>query len=419
MPASALPPPFRPAPIRFANALGRGLERVGMRGVAVDEASLLRAAARQQRLDDFGPESFRPGLSRLTRSLEEDAKLNFFGRYFARRQLLELLGHRLQLVDHRKRHPEVAEQQVRRPLFVLGLPRTGTTLLYGLLAQDPAHRSPLSWEVDEPCPPAETATYATDPRIARTEKRMEQLRQLAPGFQDIHPVGSLMPQECIVLTASEFMSIRFEMCFDVAGYQEWMVEQDMGPSYRWHREFLQHMQSRHAGERWVLKSPGHLGPVDALLDEYPDAMIVQTHRDPLRVVPSVSSLEYCMRCVASDAVDPIALGRQQLRLWSTLLEQGMRARAERSAQSSQFFDLQFQEIIADPIGCVRRIYRHFDLPVTPEFEERMRAYLEESPRAGHGDHDYSLASFGLDPDEVARTFKGYRERFEVESEPVV
>ena len=127
-----------------------------------------------------------------------------------------------------------------------------------------------------------------------------------------------MPQECIVLTASEFMSIRFEMCFDVASYQEWLLHEDMTGAYHWHRRFLQHLQSRCRGERWVLKSPGHLGAIDALLAVYPDAMIVQTHRDPKRVVPSVASLEQCGRSIATAEQDAARLGRQQLRAWSTL-----------------------------------------------------------------------------------------------------
>jgi Sulfotransferase family len=416
--APALPQPFRPFPIRAANAVGRGLARWGARPIALDEASLERAASRANGdLADFGEESFRPGLHRLIESLETDARLSLFGRYFARRQLLELLGQRLVLTDHRKRHPEVAQEEIRRPLFILGLPRTGTTLLYGLLAEDPAHRKPLSWEIDDPCPPAESASYDSDPRVARTEKRFEQLRRLAPGFQAIHPIGALMPQECIVITAPEFMSVRFEMCFDVAGYQEWLVDQDMTPTYRFHRRFLQHMQSRHKAERWVVKSPGHLGPIDSLFEVYPDALVVQTHRDPIRVVPSVASLEYTLRLVSSDEVDPIRLGRQQLRLWSTLLEQGVAARARHPEREQRILDLRMSEIVSDPIGCMHRIYARFELELSNEVEARMRDYLARHPRDEFGSHRYSLAAFGLDEASVNAAYKGYRERFGVEPEP--
>jgi hypothetical protein len=417
LPASHLPEAFRPLPIRAFNAAGRGLARLGMRPFRLDEATLTRLASKATGLDDFGDESFRPGLRRLLESIENDARLNLFGRYFARRQLVEHLCHRLTILEHRRRHPEVADQRIERPLFILGLPRTGTTLLYGLLAEDPANRVPLSWEVDDPCPPAETATYTSDPRIERTEKRLEQLRQLAPGFQTIHPVGALMPQECIVLTANEFMSVRFEMCFDVDGYQKWLLEQDMRPAYRFHRQFLQHMQSRHAAERWVLKSPGHLGPIDALFDVYPDAMVVQTHRDPLRVVPSVASLEYTMRIVASDDIDPIRVGRQMLFGWGRLLEQGMEARRRHPERESRILDLHMRDIVGDPVGCIRRIYAHFDLPVSGGFESRMQAYLAAHPKDEFGTHHYGLEPFGLDAATIAQTFKRYCERFRVEPEP--
>ncbi len=412
-----LPKPFRPLPIRGFNAVGRQLARWNLRPFRLDEEALMRIASRAAGLDDYGDDGFRRGLRKLIESLEADGRLNLFGRYFARRQLVELLVNRLKILEHRRSHSEVAEQRVEKPLFILGLPRTGTTLLYGLLAEDPVNRVPMSWEVDDPCPPAETATYTSDPRIERTEKRFEQLRRLAPGFQAIHPVGALMPQECIVLTASEFMSLRFEMCFDVAGYQEWLVEQDMAPAYRFHRMFLQHMQSRHAGERWVLKSPGHLGPIDALFDEYPDAMVVQTHRDPLRVIPSVSSLEYTMRIVASDEIDPICLGRQQLFVWSRLLEQGMEARRRHPEREARILDLHMNEIVRDPVGCVARIYAHFSLELRPEAEARMRAYVASHPRDELGPHHYGLEPFGLDASRVAETFKAYRDHFRVEAEP--
>ena len=409
--------PFRPLPIRALNAIGRGLSRVGIVPISLEPDDLMRKARKQTGLDDFGPDDFRPALEKLMESIERDARLSLFGRYFAQRQLLELLSHRLELADWRKRRPEIAAQRIERPLFIVGLPRTGTTLLYGLLAEDPAHRAPLSWEIDQPSPPAETATYDTDPRIASTQARFDQVNQLAPGFQAIHPVGALMPQECIVPTASAFMSVRFQMCFDVESYDAWLLDQDMRPAYAHHRRFLQHMQSRHACERWILKSPGHLGPLDALFETYPDAMVVQTHRDPLRVIPSVAHLEYTMRLVSSDDVDPARVGRQMLHVWSTLLEQGMSSRDRHPEREGRMLDLSMEEIVRDPIACVERIYRHFSLDLTDEARERMRAYVAAHPKDEFGTHRYSLRAFGLDEDGVNAAFKGYRERFGVKAEP--
>ncbi len=409
--------PFRPLPIRAANTIGRALSRAGIVPVSLSCDDLLRAAESQTGLHDFGPDTFRPGLDRLLAALRRDARLTLFGRYFARRQLIELLCHRLQLTNDRKRRPEIAEQVIVRPLFILGLPRTGTTLLYGLLAEDPANRAPLSWEIDDPSPPAETSTYRIDPRIARTQKRFDQVDRLAPGFQTIHPVGALMPQECIVPMASEFMSIRFQMTFDVESYDDWLLRQSMVSAYAHHRRFLQHMQSRHMTDRWILKSPGHLGPIETLFDTYPDAMIVQTHRDPIRVVPSVANLEYTMRLVASDDVDPARVGRQMIHVWSTLLEQGMRARERHPEHERQILDLSMREIVTDPIECVAKIYRHFDLEFSREARERMESYLAAHPKDEFGIHRYSLEAFGLEPAEVNAAFKGYRERFGIESEP--
>ena len=409
--------PFRPLPIKALNALGRALGRIGRVPIDLSSDGLIAAAKKQTGLYDLGLPSFRAGFSKLLESLEKDARLNLFGRHFARRQMLELLSHRLRLADYRNRNHAVSWEKIERPLFIVGLPRTGTTLLYGLLAEDPGNRAPLSWEIDDPCPPAESATYHSDPRIETTRKRFEQVNRLAPGFQTIHPVGALMPQECIVTTASEFMSIRFQMCFDVPSYDEWLLQQDMTETYHHHRRFLQHMQLHHKGERWILKSPGHLGPIDALFDVYPDAMLIQTHRDPIRVVPSVASLEYTMRLVSSDHVDPARVGRQMIQTWSKLLDQGMVARAQHPERESRILDLSMREIVSAPMACVEKIYRYFGLDLSVEARARMQAYLARHPKDEFGTHRYSLEDFSLDADEVNAAFKGYRERFGIEAEP--
>lgn len=409
--------PFRPVPIRAMNAVGRMLARIGRRPIDLSRQGLMIAAERMTGLTDFGLPSFRPGLTKLVESLEAEARLNLFGRYFARRQILELLTHRLRLTDYRKKNRPVALETIKRPLFIVGLPRTGTTLLYGLLAEDPAHRAPLSWEIDDPVPPAVPETYHTDPRIEAARKRFDQVGRLAPGFQAIHPVGALMPQECIVTTASEFMSIRFQMCFDVPSYDDWLLEQDMSDTYHHHRRFLQHMQFHHKRERWILKSPGHLGPIDELFSVYPDAMLIQTHRDPIRVIPSVASLEYTMRLVSSDDVDPARVGRQMLRTWSRLLEQGMAARTRRPEREKRILDLSMREIVGAPLQTVEKIYRHFDLELSDEARRRMQAHLAAHPKDEFGTHRYSLEDFALDADEVDAAFKGYRERFGIEPEP--
>jgi hypothetical protein len=177
------------------------------------------------------------------------------------------------------------------------------------------------------------------------------------------------------------------------------------------------MQSRHMAERWILKSPGHLGPIDSLFATYPDAIVVQTHRDPIRVIPSVANLEYTMRLVSSDDVDPVRVGRQMIHVWSTLLEQGMEARARAPERERQILDLSMREVVGDPIGCVEKIYRTFELELSQEARERMQRYLELHPKNEFGVHHYSLEAFGLEEEVVSAAFKGYRERFGIEPEP--
>lgn len=378
---------------------------------SLDEETLLEAARVATGQTDFGPDAFRSGLRTLIDSLEREAALSPLGRMAAQRQIVGHLSSRVRVLDHRRRNPEVEQEEIQSPLFVIGLPRTGTTVLYGLLAQDPAHRAPLSWEVSSPCPPPEAETYETDPRIEESERGFEMLRSLNPGFAAIHPVGARLPQECILIHVLDFHSVQFETSYNVPSYQEWLERQDMRPTYRFHRRFLQHLQSRCRRERWVLKSPAHLMALDALLEVYPDAMIVQTHRDPVEVAASVSSLHCALRSISSDDVDPHEVGRQQIDLWSRLLDRAMAVRDDRTELAGRFFDLQYEDLVQDPLDCVRRIYAHFELDLTAEAEARMQRFLADNPRDKHGVHKYTLEEFGIDAEDTARRFEGYRQRF--------
>lgn len=407
----ALQPPHRPWSIRGFNRAGALLAGLGLKLPRLDETLLLDEARRKTGLDDFGPDSYREGLRILIDALQREARLNQVGRIMAQYQIVNLLAERLRFVDYRKRHPELAAEKIERPLFVLGLPRTGTTILYGLLAQDPAHRSPLAWELQRPTPPPAPETYDTDPRIAEFDGLLRVLRKFIPHFDRIHPIAAQLPQECIAITAYEFQSLQFEMSFSIPSYEAWIAKQSMRSAYPLHHQFLQHLQSKLRKERWVLKSPAHLNTLDALFEQYPDAMIVQTHRNPLKVIPSVASLEYTMRTAATDVQDPRAIGKYQLQLWSQYLRNGMRTRDAQPERAAQFFDLAFADILRDPLDCVARIYRHFGLELSDVAKTKMCQFLEANQRDKHGAHHYTLDMFGLDADEVAREFRPYIDRF--------
>ncbi len=410
---STAPQLHRPLPIRVMNLAGRALATLGARVPNLDEADLLAAAERATGLSDFGADSFRPGLRELLRCFEGEAQLTTLGRVMARGTVTSALATRLRLVDWRKRRPEVAEQEIRAPLLVLGMPRTGTTLLHGLLSQDPALRAPLTWEVAEPCPAPETATYASDPRIAAAHARARDIEKVAPGFLAIHPMGALLPQECVSLTAPEFMSMQWDATYPVPSYQRWCEAQDAGPSYRWHRAFLQHLQSRHRGARWVLKTPAHLLTLDALFAEYPNACVVQTHRAPSQVVASLASLECTLRGAATDAIDPLAQGELAAALIERMLRAGVRSRAAHPEREGRFFDLAYPDLVADPIGSVERIYRHLDLAFSRDAEQRMRQFLADNASDKHGVHKYAPETFGLERSALDERYRFYTDRHDV------
>jgi hypothetical protein len=411
----AAPKPNRPFPVRVINAAGAALAGLGVTPISLGDEDLLGAARRATGLDDFGDDGFREGYSRFMASLREEAQLNTLGRFAARTQVVGYLRNRLELRDFRKRHPEIAEQEVRRPLFILGLPRTGTTILFNLLAEDPANRAPLAWEVERPCPPPEPATSRSDPRIAAAQKQFDQLDKLEPAVAAIHEMGALLPQECVAITGHEFLSVQFHIMFDVPSYQAWIDEQSFVPAYRFHQAFLQHLQLHSEGERWVLKSPGHLSAIEDLFEVYPDACVVHTHRDPIEVMPSQASLSYTLRGLSSDSVDPRRVGQQQTELWEDHLGRAMRAREALVASKEQFFDVHFADVVKDPIAVVARIYEHFGIELHDEARSRMQAFLLGNPRGKRGAHRYSLEDFGLEGERGGQRFADYCEHFGIVS----
>lgn len=402
----------QPLAVKLANrAGGFFINRLGLKTPTLDPHSLLAAASRRTGLDDFGDRDFMPALDRLARALDEEARLSLVGRFGARAMLVENLERRLLLTDYRKQRPGIADEPIVRPLFVLGLPRTGTTIFYELLAQDPNHRAPMSWEVEKPVPPAREETFTSDPRIDEVEKKLAGLEALAPGFKAIHETGARLPQECVGIQASHFISDQYGITFAVPGYRRWTLDQDMTGCYRWHARFLQHLQADYRKPRWVLKTPGHLPYIHALLAQYPDAAIVQTHRDPMDVMGSISSLACTLHSAFSDHIDPRQTAQAELDHCSEALNRAMRQRAALPDENSRFYDVRFADIIDDPVRVIEQVYRHFGFDFTQEFERRMRRYLDSRPRDKHGTHRYALEQFGLSRQTHGPLFRDYCERF--------
>ena len=416
--------PQLPLPIRALNRLAAASGRLGLEWAALDADRIRAGVERDTGLRDYGGEAFGEaefftGYTRLVRSLNEDARLSFLGRTIAKGNLVRCLENRLQVIRDRKAHPEIAEQRIVRPLVIVGLPRTGSTILHDILARDPRARSPLTWEVDFMSPPPERDSYETDPRIAKSESQLAGVDKLIPGFRAMHPMGAKLAQECVVLTSHAFASPIFHNSYDVRSYEDWVDgEVDWAPVYRYHEAQLQHMQWRCPGRWWTLKSGTHMWAFEHLLATYPDAGIIQTHRDPIKVATSFASLATLVRSMASDAVDPKALARDWTPRLARALEHAMDVRSRLGDDDPRFFDMQFPDLVADPMAVVERIYAHFDIELTPEARAPMQAFIDDNPQGKHGAHRYHPHDYGLDVSETRERFKRYSERYGIREEPV-
>jgi hypothetical protein len=381
---------------------------------------MLVAQARQTTgLDDLGEDGWREGLDRLVAAQREEAALSDFGEHIAAGELVSYLSNRLCVTDWHRRHPDIGEADVTPPIVIVGQGRTGTTILHDLLAQDPAHRVPLTWEVDRPCPPPETTSYDTDQRIDEVQALLDASDQLLPGFRALHPMGARLAQECVRITGCDFRSLIFSTQYRVPSYVTWLLDEaDMAPAYRWHRRFLQLLQWHHPGQRWVLKSPGHQWCLGTLLGEYPTALLVQTHRDPLQVISSLGSLVAKLRGLASDDTSVPEAAAEFADYVLDGLDRSVAAREDGSVPAGRIVDVQFRDFMADPFATVRQLYERLGLELTDEAEQRMRAFLADNPRDRHGEHQYSFADTGLDAGELRERARRYQEYFDVTSEPV-
>ncbi|MEZ4217838.1 MAG: sulfotransferase [Myxococcota bacterium] len=408
-----------PAWLRRVNAVGRALTGSGAHGamaVPLDVASLLAEARANTGLDDFGPDDgWREGLEVLAQSLDREARLTLVGRLLARADVVNALETRLQVEDAYRRDPSIDDEEVAAPLFIVGLPRSGTSILHELLAQDPAHRVPLSWEARHPCPPPEEATYDTDPRIERCEAYVQFWNELVPEYRTMHEMGARIPCECIWLTMPTFVCEEWIGRQQCPGYAAWYMGADLRPAYAYHRRLLKLLQHRFRRERWMLKAPSHMAALDVLLAEYPDARILMTHRDPLKSMGSTASILSALAWMRSEDADIGAIragfGGEGM---AYRLDVAMRARE--AADPSRFFDVRYQDMLSDPFGTIARAYAHFGIPYTKEAERRMRDYLAAKPQAKHGAHAYSFDDLGLDVATERARFAAYQERFGVPSE---
>jgi hypothetical protein len=386
---------------------------MGPRRPGFDRERIVTSEARRAGVGGRGVEFEKP-LAILLDALAEERGLSLIGRVAASSLVRSLVRQRFEMDVCWGREPAILEQPVVAPLVVIGLPRSGTTLLQFLLAADPGNRALLHWEATRPCPPPETATYATDPRIRAVERSFRVVDYLAPDARSIHPLAADRPTECVTLLARSFASLEFAATYGVEAHLEWFLGADLGPHYVDLRRQLQLLQWRHGGGRWMLKCPAHLFALDALLDAFPDARIVHLHRDPATALASYCSLVSVLHRVSHDAVDPDAIGRTWAPVWAEGLRRAITVRA--SLPATSVFDLRYGELVADPIGSVARLYGHFDLELPDGARARMREVLAGQLGHAGGSHRYTCEQFGLDADAERARNDDYISQYDVDPE---
>jgi sulfotransferase family protein len=375
----------------------------------LDVATLVAAACERAQRDDFGEGTWQEGLEVLVRALATEGDLNEVGEAVFADQITGYLVNRLEVERWYADHPEIDEQEIVEPLFGLGMPRTGSTALSFLLACDRSRRSLRAWEASTPCPPPESATEDTDPRIAASAAGIELTNQLFPDFVGMLPTSPTGPQECLVIMALDFRSQVFEGMALLPSYTDWILTCDMTPAYRYHKRVLKLLQWRCPPTRWWLKTPAHMSTIDALGAVYPDARFVMTHRDIGSVLPSVCALKQALMTPVTARQDLLALGRHEVALWSESLRRLIEFRD--AGREDRFFDVAFSEVQDHPLAAVESLYRAMGDQLTTETRDRMARWWEESAQERRRGPRPDPAGFGLDVDGLRKDFAFYHDRF--------
>ena len=376
--------------------------------------ALLEEASARTGLTDYGDRGFEEGLEILLEGYDDEARLNVVGRLNVRQEILGVLSARLRLIEEWKAHPDTEKTRPQRPLFILGLPRTGTSALHDLLAEDPQHQVLEYWLAASPAPRPAHGISRRDPRLKAARRELTAIYALDPGLRALHDMRAEGPEECRHLFRHNFIDDTFDSMANLPSYGEWFRAQDVSPIYAWHRRALSLVQSTAPERRWVLKYPAHLRNLDELFEAYPDAGIIQTHRNPVDVLPSLCSLVYRLRCLYSDEVDPHAIGRWQVEMWAGILERGLEIRKRHDPD--RFHDVYFTDFQSDPAKTIHGIHGHFGGLFNEESVRRIQDYRDQHPPGRHGQHSYRAEDYGLTEAMIRERFAPYMEAFGIEAE---
>ena len=398
------------------NALGENLDAGGAALVSLEPEILVRAAREATGLSDFGAESLQEPLEVLCRALREEAELTLLGRVIIRAELQRLLQNRLRIQARLAAQPTILERAIEAPVFVTGLGRSGTTLLHELLWQDPANRVPLLYELLYPLAPPGAEPGSPDPRVAASQREITLMDEIIPAFTAMHENGGDLPNECIFIFAHLFQSDVWLGEYRIPSYAAWKMRADGRALYRWHRRFLQLLQADDAREHWVLKAPSHLSSLPELFSVYPDAHVVVTHRDPLRVLGSLSNLMATLMSMRSAKVDRAACVRMQAAGFPFLVERHMHQRAQGLVPENQITDLRYTDLVADPVGTLAGLYARLGRRFSAEARQRLERRVATQPAEARGRHRYRFEETGLDLETERARYATYMNHFKVPEE---
>lgn len=376
---------------------------------------IVTRACERAAMDDFGGDSWREGLGLLVDTCESAPGVNPGGRDFVYGQFVDALWNRLRVVDYVKHHPEVNEQRIERPLAVLGLPRTGTSLASYFLDQDPLRRSLLTWEAEDSVPPPTPGTLRSDPRCLKKKAELEWLEAglKAANIPLVHWDEADGPTECVFVQNQDFKAYLWEAFMPTPAYADWLLHADMSSAYAYERMVLQVLQSRAPGT-WSLKMPSHAVHIETLLATYPDVRIVWAHRDPFQATTSFLRLNYLSRAVLGAGVDldvivPNVLGQLKAHVDRPLA-------ARRRMGDDRFFDLHYADLMRDPVAVMRSLYDWAGDDLTASTERAMLDWLDTHPQNRHGTAPYSLDGSGVTPADLEPIFDEYLSVFDIELE---
>ena len=366
--------------------------------------------------DDFGDDTYRHALRILLAGYDEEARFNDTGRAMARQMVLGILVGRLQSEQRLRASPELLENAIERPIVICGLIRTGSTALHYLMGQDPDLQALTYWRGCRPQPRPPRTEWAAHPDYQLADSQIQAMYEADPSLKAVHYMHPDLPEECRQLMIQEFTDDGFEVNNHLPSYSSWYQDTDMRPTYRRHRDLLKLIGSSDPGRPWLLKYPVHMRYLDAFLEVYPDACIVQTHRDPLSVFPSYLSLITGFRALAERDIDPGEIARRQVDLWATGAEHAIEVRRQRDPK--QFYDLHFADFMTDPIEAVKNIYAHFGRQLSEPGERELRAWHTDNPQHKHGKHEYSRAveDVGIPLGEILERFSAYMDHFGMQPE---